>query len=84
MYGMYVCMYVCMYVTLESGHFVLLELTGVERKRKGNAPVAGPCRGNLPREIFMETIAETGVRPNTVKRSSEIHCMLQLSNILQS
>ena len=78
-------MYVqCTYVTLESGHSVLLELTGVERKRIGNAPVAGPCRGKFPREILMKTIAETGVRPNTVERSSEIHCMLQLSNVVQS
>ena len=29
-------------------------------------------RGNFPREFLIETIAETGVRQNTVERSSEI------------
>ena len=37
-----------------------------------NALVPGPGPGNFPREILIETIAETGVRQNTVERSSEI------------
>ena len=37
-----------------------------------NALVPGSGRGNFPREILIETIAETGVRQNIVERSSEI------------
>ena len=37
-----------------------------------NALVPGPGRGSFPREILIETIAETGVRQNIVERSSEI------------
>ena len=37
-----------------------------------NALLPGPGRGNFPREILIETIAETGVRQNIVERSSEM------------
>ena len=47
-------------------------LTAVKHKSMRNALVLGPGRGNFPREILIETIAETGVRQNVVKRSSEI------------
>ena len=47
-------------------------LTAVKRKSMRNALVPGPGRGNFPREILIETIAENGVRQNIVERSSEI------------
>ena len=46
--------------------------TAVKRRSMGNAIVPRPGRGNFPREILIETIAETGVRQNIVERSSEI------------
>ena len=45
----------------------------VKRKSMRNALVPGPDRENVPREILIETIAETGVRQNIVERSSEIY-----------
>ena len=36
-------------------------LTAVKRSSMRNALVPGPGRGNFPREILIETIAETGV-----------------------
>ena len=47
-------------------------LTAVKHKSIRNALVLGPSRENFPREILIETIAETGVRQNVVERSSEI------------
>ena len=50
-------------------------LNAVKRKSKRNALVPGPGfpgRGNFPREILIEIIAETGVRQNLVELSSEI------------
>ena len=47
-------------------------LNRVKRKSMRNALVLGPSRGNFPREVLIETIAETGVRQNVVERSSEI------------
>ena len=47
-------------------------LTAVKRKNMRNALVTGPGRGNFPREILIETFAETGVRQNIVEQSSEI------------
>ena len=47
-------------------------LTKVKHKSMRNALVLGPGRWNFPREILIETIAETGVRQNVVERSSEI------------
>ena len=47
-------------------------LTAVKHKSMRNALVPGPGWGNFPREILIETIAETGVRQNVVERSSEI------------
>ena len=47
-------------------------LTAVKHKSIRNALVLGPGRENFPREILIETIAETGVRQNVVERSSEI------------
>ena len=41
-------------------------LTAVKRKSMRNAHVPGPGRGNFPREILIETIAETVVRQSTV------------------
>ena len=52
--------------------WLTLGLTAVKRKSMRNALVPGPGRGNFPREILIETIAETGVRQNIVERSSEI------------
>ena len=37
-------------------------LTAVKRSSMRNALVSGPGRGNFPREILIETIAETGVK----------------------
>ena len=48
------------------------ELTAVKRKSMRKAFVLGPGRGNFPREILIETIAETGVRQNIVEPSTEI------------
>ena len=47
-------------------------MTAVKRKSMRNALVLGPGRGNFPREILIETIAETDVRQNLVEPSSEI------------
>ena len=47
-------------------------LTAVKHKSMRNALVLSPGRGNFPREILIETIAETGVRQNVVERSLEI------------
>ena len=47
-------------------------LTAVKRKSMCNALVPGPGRGNFPREILIETIAETGVKQSIVEQSSEI------------
>ena len=47
-------------------------LTAVKRTSMRNALVSGPGRGNFPREILIETIAETGVKQSVVEQSSEI------------
>ena len=47
-------------------------LTAVKRTSMRNALVPGPGRGNIPREILIETITETGMRQSIVERSSEI------------
>ena len=47
-------------------------LTAVKRSSMRNALVSGPSRGNFPREILIETIAETGVKQSIVEQSSEI------------
>ena len=49
-----------------------LPLTAVKRTSMPKALVPGSGRGNFPREILIETIAETGVRQNIVEQSSEI------------
>ena len=49
-----------------------LWLTAVKRSSMRNALVSGPGRGNFPREILIETIAETGVKQSIVEQSSEI------------
>ena len=47
-------------------------LTAVKRSSMRNALVSGPGRENFPREILIETIAETGVKQSIVEQSSEI------------
>ena len=51
---------------------LLLGLAAVKRSSMRNALVSGPGRGNFPREILIETIAETGVKQSIVEQSSEI------------
>ena len=62
---LFICLCLCVYD--------ILRLTAVKRTSMRNALVPGPGRGNFPREILIETIAETGVKQNIVERSSEIH-----------
>ena len=48
------------------------KLTAVKRSSMRNALVSGPGRGTFPREILIETIAETCVKQSIVEQSSEI------------